>query len=66
MKGLARQMIEKIYQQRAAGNEAIVNVLNTKLILKGVYPEAFTETTPDDAEIIKKIKVIAEEMGVRV
>lgn len=58
-------MIDVIYDQRAAGNQAIVKVLNVKLVLKGVYPETYTETSADDEAVIEKVKTIAEEMGVK-
>jgi len=58
-------MLDTIYDQRAGGNEAIAKVLNVKLVLKGVYPETYTEASPDDDTIIAKVKIIAEEMGVK-
>lgn len=59
-------MLEMIYDQRAGGNQAIVRALNVKLVLKGVYPETYTEASPDDEATIEKVKLIAEEMGVKI
>jgi len=58
-------MLDTIYDQRAGGNEAIAKVLNVKLVLKGVYPETYTDASPDDEGVISKVKMIAEEMGVK-
>jgi len=65
MAGTIKQMLDTIYDQRAGGNEAIIKVLDVKLVLKGVYPETYTETSLDDETVIAKIKIIAEEMGVK-
>jgi len=66
MSGTVKKMLSEIYTQRARNNEAIVKALNVKLILKGVFPDTYTEETPDDEETIKKVQLIAEEMGVKV
>ena len=66
MTGTIRQMLDTIYQQRAGGNQAIERVLNVKLVLKGVYPETYTESTQDDETTIEKVRAIAEEMGVKI
>jgi hypothetical protein len=65
MAGIIKQMLDEIYLQRAGNNQAIVGVLNVKLVLKGVYPDIYTETSPDDDEVISKVKTIADDMGVR-
>ena len=66
MSGTVKKMLCEIYAQRARNNEAIIEVLNVKLILKGIFPDTFTETTVDDEESIRKVQLIAEEMGVKV
>lgn len=66
MSGTVKKMLGEIYAQRARNNEAIIEVLNVKLILKGIFPDTFTETTLDDEESIRKVQLIAEEMGVKV
>lgn len=66
MAGMIKQMVEEIYRQRANGEQRIVNSLKVRLILKGVYPDTYTESSTDDPEAIEKVKKIAEEMGVRI
>lgn len=65
MAGKIKQMLDDIYQQRAGENEAIKKALNVKLVLKGVYTDVYSESSPDDEVVIEKIKIIAQEMGVR-
>ena len=53
MAGAVKQMVEEKYRQRANGEERIIASLKTRLILKGVYPDTFTETSPDNDEAIQ-------------
>ena len=66
MAGLIKLMIDSIIQQRAKGNPTIALTTKAKLVLKGVTPDSFTETSPDDPEIIARVKAIAAEFGVQV
>lgn len=65
MPGRIFAMIEKIISERSAGSSIVASTTRTKLILKGVDPQKFTATSPDDPAIIEKLKVIAGEMGVK-
>ena len=65
MAGQVKTIIDRIIDQRGSGNKVLMNTTRTKLLLKGIDPEAFTESTEDDPAILDKIKAIAEEFGVK-
>ncbi len=65
MPGQIKGMIDTILEQRSKGSSTLFFATKTKLILKGVNPERFTATTPDDPQVIAKVQAIAAELGVR-
>lgn len=64
MAGRIHQMITQIIAQRSRGNSTLASTTKTKLILKGLNPDRFTPTSPDDPEIIQKVALAATEMGI--
>lgn len=64
MAGQINRMINSIIQQRSNGNPTIASTTKTKLILKGINPSKFNDTSDDDQIIIDKIKIIANEFGI--
>jgi len=66
MPGNVKRMIDSIVQQRAKGNPTLIASTRTKLILKGVNPDQFSDTSPDDAVMIGKVRAIGAELGVHV
>jgi len=65
MAGQIRSMIDTIIEKRSRGSAIIAMTTKTKFILKGVDPDRFGRSSPDDPAVIAKIKAIAGEMGVR-
>lgn len=61
MAGEIKRMIEEILAKRSKGNEMLIRLIRTKLILKGIDPEAFTDKSDDDPTIIEKLKKIAQD-----
>ena len=59
-------MLDSIIQKRANGNPTVAVTTKTKLILKGLNPDAFNGSSPDDPAVVAKVKVIAAELGVNV
>ena len=57
-------MIDAIIEDRAHGNPTLVLTTKTKLILKGFNPDKFTATSPDDPQVMEKLRTLAREMGV--
>lgn len=66
MPGQIKRMIDRIVQQRSGGNEILRNTTLTKIILKGVNVERFTDASADDPETIDKLKKVAKELGVTI
>lgn len=66
MAGQIKSAIDRIIEQRARGNPTIASTTKTKFILRGVNPDRFNASSPDDAAILAKIRSIAVEMGVNI
>ena len=64
MPGQIKRMLDEIVGQRAKGNPVIVSLTTTKLILKGVNPEKFNAGSPDDPNVISRVRAIALELGI--
>ena len=62
MAGKIHKMLDNIIKQRSKGNPTIALVIKTKLILKGLNPDKFDDTSPDDPVIIGKVKQIETEL----
>jgi len=65
MAGVIKMMIDSIVEQRARGNSTIALTTKTKLVLKGVNPDRFNSSSPDDPATIAKLRAIAVDLGVR-
>lgn len=66
MPGTIKLMIDTITATRSKGNPTIAVTTRTKFILKGVNPDRFNATSPDDPAVIAKVRAIGAEMGVTV
>ena len=64
MAGQIKHMIDSIIEKRAQGNDTIASTTRTKLILKSLNVQQYTNASPDDPAIIAKVKAIAAELGV--
>ena len=64
MSGRIKRMLDEIVQKKSGGKMVLANVTMTKLTLKGLNPDSFTASSPDDPAIIAKVTAIAREMGV--
>ncbi len=62
MAGQIKQLIDLIVQQRGEGNKVLEGVVKMKLILKGIDPKNYTETSPDDPEVLGKLLTLMREM----
>lgn len=63
MAGAIKKIIEEIVDAKAGGDPAVRSFTRAKIIMKGVNPSKFTETSEDDPLIINKLKQIALEFG---
>ena len=66
MPGQIKRAIDTIIAQRSKGNPTVALTTKTKLVLKGLNPDKFTDASPDDASVLAKLRVIATELGVQI
>ncbi|HNE11878.1 MAG TPA: hypothetical protein PK318_00700 [Accumulibacter sp.] len=59
-------MIDKLVELRAKGNATVASTTRTKLLLKGIKVASWTATSPDDPDMIAKVREVAKEMGVAI
>ena len=59
-------MIDTIIEKRSRGNQTLALTTKAKFILKGLDPDRFNYTSPDDPAVLQKVRAIAAEMGVSV
>jgi len=63
MAGKIKVMIDSIIEQRTKNNPKLVATIRTKLILKGVDPGKYTETSEDDPKIISLLESIIKTLA---
>ncbi len=66
MAGKIKHLIDLVVQQRAKGDPLVVIMTRSKLALRGVDPDRFTEESEDNPEILKIIRTIAAELGAKI
>ena len=64
MAGQIKKMLDQIISKRSNGNALVISTTKTKLVLKGLNQDQFTANSEDNADIIKKVRAAAAEMGV--
>ena len=64
MAGQIRHMLDAIIEQRAKGSPTVALTTKTKLVLKGINPDRFSDASDDDPAIMAKVRAIATEFGV--
>jgi len=57
-------MIDSLLEQRSKGSPTVLMTTKTKLILKGLNPDKFTSTSPDDADVMARVRAVAAELGI--
>jgi hypothetical protein len=66
MAGKIKQIIDAIIQQRAKGNPAIASTTHIKLIMKGINPDKFDQSSADDPAVIAKLQQLVQELGLKI
>jgi hypothetical protein len=66
MAGKINKQLHIIFNEVAKNNPIIMNTTRTKLISKGIDPNKYSLDSPDDPEILEKLKSFAEEFGVKI
>jgi hypothetical protein len=58
-----KELIDQLINLRTKGDRGLVAPLKIKLIMKGIDPDLFDASSPDNPTTIKKVITIANEMG---
>ena len=66
MAGKIKNLIDTIIENKSKGSNLIKLTLKTKLVLKGVDPDHYSETSPDNPEILEKLKELARELNISI
>ena len=66
MAGTIKRMIDAITLKRSKGNPTIMYSTKAKFIFKGVNPDRFDATSPDDPVVIEKVRAIGAELGITI
>ena len=64
MPGKIKVMIDLIIAQRSQGNANLIAPLKIKLIMKGIDPDQWLATSPDDPVMMSRVQNAAKDMGV--
>lgn len=62
MAGKIKRLIDKIIAERSKGDEMLARIIRTKLILKGITPEKYSDQSDDDPVIIRKLEKVLQDM----
>lgn len=63
MAGKIKVLIDQLIDLRTKGQAGLVAPVKIKLIMKGIDPDLYSSSSPDDPAIMQKIVSIAREMG---
>jgi len=63
-RGKTKQIIDRIIEVRSGGNPVIVKDIRVKLMLKGINPDAYSDNTLDNPQMLEKLHSLAASMGV--
>ena len=63
MAGKIKHLIERLIELRTKGDRGLVAPVKIKLIMKGVDPDLFDDSSPDNPMVIQRVITIAKEMG---
>ncbi len=62
--GKTKQLIDKLIWERSKGDRFTESSTRIKLIMKGIDPAKITDQTPDDPEVIRKIREVAGALNI--
>ena len=63
MAGRVKELIDRLIELRTKGDRGLVAPMKIKLIMKGVDPDLFDTSSPDNPVVIQRVITIAKEMG---
>ncbi len=63
MPGKIKELIDKLIDLRTKGDRGLVAPIKIKLIMKGIDPDIYDFSSPDNPVVIQRVMNIAKEMG---
>lgn len=66
MPGKIKKLVNTIIEKRSGGNPAFIGSTKVKMIMKGIFPDKYTETSEDDPIIIEKLYSLATELDINI
>lgn len=66
MKGTAKKIIDQIIQSEGGDDEFQRLMVKSKLVIKGVLVDKYTDQTQDDPQTIEQLRAVAAEFNVNV
>jgi hypothetical protein len=64
--GTVKRVLDAVIAARGQNNPTFTEATRAKLILRGMNPAKFSETTPDDPVQVARARQLAAEFGVNV
>jgi len=65
MAGKIKELIDIIIAQRGKGDQKLISMLKTKLILKGIHPDKYNQDSPDYQPVVQKLEKMVQELGIK-
>lgn len=63
MAGKIKSAINQIIEQRAGNNPILISTTRTKLQLKGIDIDKYSESSPDDTVVLDKLMEISKQLN---
>jgi hypothetical protein len=64
MAGQINRMLQRLITTRAKGDAILEMTTTTKLVLKGLDPRKYTDSSPDDPKVLELVRQVAKDMNV--
>jgi hypothetical protein len=64
MTGRIKQMIDTLIEQESKGDQRLINITRTKLIVRGIHPDKYSPHSEDDPIIIRQLEKMIRLTGI--
>lgn len=63
MAGRVKQLIDELIELRAGGNAGVVHFMRAHLMLNGIDPSRYTESSPDDSTKERRLEEMISDFS---
>ena len=53
--GTIKQLIDQLVELRTSNNPSLVHFVRAQLMMRGINPDRYTTTSPDDPKIVEQL-----------